>query len=136
MKLIGDAVMLTSKDPKCLLDAALELVARSEEGGEDFPMLRAGVAYGRVVARGGDFYGRPVNLASRITGWPGREAWSATRRCTTPSRTGTSGRTQERRLKGIDGEQKLFRARLPATATRLAQDRGAAASPERTAPSM
>ena len=67
VKLIGDAVMLTSNDPKCLLDAALELVAKAEQGGEDFPLLRAGVAYGRVVARGGDYYGRPVNLASRIT---------------------------------------------------------------------
>ena len=46
VKLIGDAVMLTSNDPKCLLDAALELVAKSEQEGEDFPLLRAGVAYG------------------------------------------------------------------------------------------
>ena len=112
VKLIGDAVMLAANDPRCLLDASLELVAMSERGGEDFPLLRAGAAYGRVVARGGDYYGRPVNLASRITAMarPGsvvcdecmhdeledRYAWSF---------AGSRG------LKGIDGEQKLFRAR-------------------------
>ena len=30
-------------------------------------MLRAGVAHGAAIGRGGDFYGPPVNLASRIT---------------------------------------------------------------------
>ena len=67
VKLIGDAAMLSSNNPKELLDAALALVASSEEEGEGFPLLRAGVAYGRAVARAGDYYGRPVNLASRIT---------------------------------------------------------------------
>ena len=67
VKLIGDAAMLSSNDPRALLDAALALVAASEEEGEGFPLLRAGVAYGRAVARAGDYYGRPVNLASRIT---------------------------------------------------------------------
>ena len=67
VKLIGDAAMLSSTDPGELLDAALELVAASEDEGEGFPLLRAGVAFGRAVARAGDYYGRPVNLASRIT---------------------------------------------------------------------
>jgi adenylate cyclase len=31
-------------------------------------MLRAGVARGEAIARGGDWYGRPVNVASRLTG--------------------------------------------------------------------
>jgi adenylate cyclase len=112
VKLIGDAVMLTSQDPKCLLDAALELVAKSEEGGEDFPMLRAGAAYGRVVARGGDFYGRPVNLASRITGMarPGSVVCDEAMHDVLEDRYEWSF-AGERRLKGIDGEQKLFRAR-------------------------
>ncbi len=53
VKLIGDAAMLSSTTPRELLDAALALVASSEEEGEGFPLLRAGVAYGRAVARGG-----------------------------------------------------------------------------------
>ena len=31
------------------------------------PSLRAGAALGEALARGGDWYGRPVNLAARIT---------------------------------------------------------------------
>ena len=33
-----------------------------------FPQLRAGVAAGLAVSREGDWYGPPVNLASRVTG--------------------------------------------------------------------
>jgi adenylate cyclase len=112
VKLIGDAVMLTSNDPKRLLDAALELVARSEEKGEGFPLLRAGAAYGRVVARGGDYYGRPVNLASRITNM----ARAGSVVCDEAMHEALEddydwSYAGARKLKGIDGEQKLFRAR-------------------------
>ena len=44
VKLIGDAAMLTAREPEPLLDAALALVAASEQEGEGFPLLRAGVA--------------------------------------------------------------------------------------------
>lgn len=112
VKLIGDAVMLTSNDPGRLLDAALELVARSEDAGEGFPLLRAGAAYGRVVARGGDYYGRPVNLASRITNM----ARAGSVLCDEALHDAIEDDYQwsfagERKLKGIDGESKLFRAR-------------------------
>jgi len=112
VKLIGDAVMLTSPDPRCLLDAALALVAASERAGEGFPLLRAGVAHGRVVGRGGDFYGRPVNLASRITAMarPGSVV------CDEAMRERVEGSFRwsfagTRRLKGIGDEVKLYRAR-------------------------
>jgi adenylate cyclase len=112
VKLIGDAVMLTSQDPKCLLDALLALVAASEEEGEGFPLLRGGAAHGRVVGRGGDFYGRPVNLASRITAMarPGsvvcdEAMYEAVEDAYRWSFAGA------RNLKGIDAEVKLFRAR-------------------------
>ncbi len=112
VKLIGDAVMFTSNDPACLLDAALELVAKSEEGGDDFPLLRAGAAYGRAVARGGDYYGRPVNLASRITAMarPGSVVCDVALHNALEDRYDWSF-AGGRSLKGIDGEQKLFRAR-------------------------
>ncbi|MDQ3758412.1 MAG: adenylate/guanylate cyclase domain-containing protein, partial [Actinomycetota bacterium] len=112
VKLIGDAVMLTSQDPKCLLDAVLALVAASEQEGEGFPLLRGGVARGRVVGRGGDYYGRPVNLASRITAVarPGSVVCDeAMHEALEDSyRWSFAG---ARHLKGIDAEVKLYRAR-------------------------
>jgi adenylate cyclase len=112
VKLIGDAVMLTSQDSKCLLDAALELVKASEDKGEGFPLLRAGVARGRVVGRGGDFYGRPVNLASRITAMarPGSVVCDEAMHDELEDSYNWSF-AGARHLKGIEGEPKLFRAR-------------------------
>jgi adenylate cyclase len=67
VKMIGDAAMFTSPEPEPLLDAVTGLVGMTT--GEDTPSLRAGVAWGHALPRGGDWYGRPVNLAARITGW-------------------------------------------------------------------
>lgn len=113
IKLIGDAVMLTSADSEALLEATLDLVAASEREEEGFPLLRAGIAYGPAVSRGGDFYGRTVNLASRITGIarPGSVL------CDEPQKEKAGEERYDwsfagaRKLKGIDGETKLFRAR-------------------------
>lgn len=123
VKLIGDAVMLTSNDPRSLLDAALGLVSASENEGEGFPLLRAGVAYGRVVAQGGDYYGRPVNLASRITAVarPGSVLCDEAMQEAVGDDSHRWSFAGARRLKGIDGEVKLFRARSP---SELGQDRG------------
>ena len=66
--MIGDAAMLVGPEPGPVVEAALGLVEAAEAEGEDFPLLRAGVASGQALPRGGDWYGRPVNLASRITG--------------------------------------------------------------------
>ena len=67
IKTIGDAVMLTSVEPEPLLDTGLALLEAAEAEGEDFPQLRAGMAVGAALSRSGDWFGRPVNLASRIT---------------------------------------------------------------------
>jgi adenylate cyclase len=66
VKLIGDAVMLVSPEPEPMLDVTLRLVevADADEG---VPPLRAGVACGQAVHRWGDWFGTPVNLASRLT---------------------------------------------------------------------
>jgi adenylate cyclase len=114
VKMIGDAAMLVSPDNDALVDAALDLVARSEAEGEGFPPLRAGLARGAALARGGDWYGRPVNLASRITGiaYPGSVLVSeeAKEAASNGYQWSFAG---ERRLKGIDGRVKLWRARHP-----------------------
>jgi adenylate cyclase len=66
VKTIGDAVMVVSPEPAALVDAMLTLVDAASEA-EGFPPLRAGVAYGRAVARLGDWFGPTVNLAARVT---------------------------------------------------------------------
>lgn len=67
VKTIGDAAMLVSPVAQPLVEAALTLVERADEQGDAFPPLRAGLAGGVALSRGGDWYGRPVNLASRVT---------------------------------------------------------------------
>jgi adenylate cyclase len=67
VKTIGDAVMLACPETEPLLSATIELVGAADEQGEDFPQLRAGVAAGEALNRAGDWFGRPVNLASRVT---------------------------------------------------------------------
>lgn len=114
IKTIGDAVMLQSRDTDDLLAAALAIVDAAEAEGEGFPQLCAGVARGEALPRAGDWYGRPVNLASRITGIarPGSvlvegEVKDAVQRDFRFSFAGA------RQIKGVDGEVNLFRARAP-----------------------
>ena len=66
VKTIGDAVMFGSSEVGPLLDA-LRALFRAAADDHDFPGMRAGVAYGRALTRGGDWFGAPVNLASRLT---------------------------------------------------------------------
>lgn len=68
IKTIGDAVMIVSPEAEPLLDAGLTLAEIADAEGDDFPQLRVGVAAGEALSRAGDWYGRPVNLASRLTG--------------------------------------------------------------------
>jgi adenylate cyclase len=80
-------------------------------------MLRAGVAHGPAIARVGDWYGRPINLASRITGIarPGSVVVDEAAREAAGEGYSYSF-AGERRLKGIQGRVTLFRARREAEA--------------------
>jgi adenylate cyclase len=116
IKTIGDAVMLTSAEPQPLIDAAMALVEAAGSEGESFPQLRAGMATGAALSRAGDWFGRPVNLASRITAIarPGsvlaeREVRNLARDAYNWSYAG------ERRLRGVREPVTLYRAR-PLTA--------------------
>ncbi|MDQ3953156.1 MAG: adenylate/guanylate cyclase domain-containing protein [Actinomycetota bacterium] len=66
VKMIGDAVMLVAPDAATALRVALAVVAAVEED-EGLPAARAGLDYGEVVPMSGDFFGRPVNVAARLT---------------------------------------------------------------------
>ena len=58
--------MLVSPEPEPMVDVALRLIDTAAED-EAFPPLRAGIACGQAVHRWGDWFGTPVNLASRLT---------------------------------------------------------------------
>ena len=64
VKWLGDGVMVHYREPAGAVLSALELVARVPEAG--LPPAHVGVAAGPVVAQGGDYFGRTVNLAARI----------------------------------------------------------------------
>jgi adenylate cyclase len=113
IKTIGDAVMFVCTDPVPLLDAALKLVETTDTD-NDFPRLRAGVASGLAVSRAGDWFGSPVNAASRVTGVarPGAVLVADSVRDAVGNGAGFSWSfAGARHLKGISGEMKLFRAR-------------------------
>jgi adenylate cyclase len=119
IKTIGDAAMFVCPEPLPMLDVVLKLV-ESVDTDNDFPRLRAGVASGMAVSRAGDWFGSPVNVASRVTAVarPGTvlaadSAWEA---LNATGATGDDGNLQgsfagARRLKGIKNEVKLFRIR-------------------------
>ncbi|AEF42817.1 adenylate/guanylate cyclase domain-containing protein [Hoyosella subflava] len=62
-KTIGDAVMLMSPDVDAIVAVAVRLVDQAQTRG--LPPLRASVTFGKAVPRSGDWYGHPINLASR-----------------------------------------------------------------------
>ncbi len=112
VKTIGDAVMMVSTEAAPAVDAALALIAAAEEEGDQFPWLRAGLATGPTLPQSGDYYGRAVNLASRLTAVarPGSVLVDETTRDAAEERFAYSF-AGERRLKGIDAKVKLYRAR-------------------------
>jgi adenylate cyclase len=112
VKTIGDEVMFVGPDPAALLNVVLDLVAAA--AADDLPRLRAGVASGWAVSRAGDWYGSPVNVASRVTGAarPGTVLAAESARDMIGGAEGfTWTAAGARHLKGVSDEVKLFRAR-------------------------
>jgi adenylate cyclase len=113
IKTIGDAVMFVSAEPAALLDAVLALLDAAAAD-EALPRLRVGLAYGSAVSRAGDWFGSPVNLASRVTSVarPGAVLVAGPAR----DEIGDDPRFRwsfagTKRLKGIAGEVRVYRAR-------------------------
>jgi adenylate cyclase len=114
VKTIGDAAMLVSPEAPPLLDATLSLVDDSRTLG-DRPLLRGGVASGDALPRVGDWYGRPVNLASRLTEFARRGSVVASKEVhdAAPERYAWSFAGRHR-FKGVRGDVEVYRARPPA----------------------
>jgi len=115
IKTIGDAAMLVCNEPAPLVGAALELIEAAQEA--DLPSVRAGIARGPALVRAGDYFGRGVNLASRVTGIarPGSVL------CTQDVRDAAGEEFEwssagRHRLKGIGESLPLYRARRLAPA--------------------
>lgn len=120
IKNIGDAVMLVSPDPVALVDAMLNLVAVVEND-PTLPQVRAGVAYGDAVSRAGDWFGSPVNTASRVTAIARPGTVLVTEAVQTEIGDGDRlawSYVGARWLRGIPDDVKLYRARAVETASR------------------
>jgi adenylate cyclase len=117
IKTIGDAVMFVCPEPAPMVDAVLRLL-EAAQADDSLPRLRAGIASGEAVSRIGDWFGSPVNLASRVTG------------VARPGSVLAAGPVQQaladddafrwsfagaRHLKGIKGEVSVFRVRHAAS---------------------
>ncbi len=118
VKTIGDEVMLESPDSGALLRAALDMLEAAEAEDESFPQMTIGMARGEAIARGGDWFGRPVNLASRITDTarPGSILVTEDVKDAAGEEDFAYSFAGERKLKGVTDPQKLFRARRCPTA--------------------
>ena len=116
IKSIGDEIMLVSSDPAAMLDAVLDLLDATEADA-GFPRLRVGLATGMAVSRAGDWFGSPVNLASRVTGAarPGAILVAeSTHEAIGEVDHVTWSFAGARRLKNIKDDVKVFRARRAA----------------------
>ena len=117
VKMIGDAAMFASRESEPLLHSVLAMV--EAVGEEELPPLRAGVARGQALGRGGDWYGRPVNLAARITNFA-RPDSVVVDEAVKESIAQSNGRpfdfsfAGKRKFKGIDGEVPVHRVRRAA----------------------
>jgi adenylate cyclase len=109
VKTIGDAAMLVAPEAGPVLDTVIDLVDRSTDEG---PLLRGGVASGDGLPRAGDWYGRPVNLAARLTGFAKRGSVVTSKEvreaCGDAYDWSDAGR---RRFKGVKGNVEVFRVR-------------------------
>lgn len=111
VKMIGDAAMLVSHDAEAVVRATLNLVEMCEAH-DDLPSARAGVACGPAISQSGDWFGAPVNLASRVTS----AARPSSVLVAKPVRDATRERFRfsaagSRRFRGVRGDVALFRVR-------------------------
>jgi adenylate cyclase len=109
VKTIGDAAMLVAPEPAPLVEAVLGLVERSRD---ESPLLRGGIACGQGLPRAGDWYGRPVNLAARLTSFARRGSVVTSKEVRDTAGDGYNWSTAgSKKFKGVRGTVEVFRVR-------------------------
>jgi adenylate cyclase len=108
IKTIGDEAMIVGSDPSALTDWAVGFQQLQSEP----PLPRIGIHYGDALYRDGDYYGRDVNIASRVAARSAGGEVLVTRPVV--ERGGSHlefERIAEVRLKGFSESVELFLAR-------------------------
>jgi adenylate cyclase len=109
VKTIGDAAMLVAPQPAPVVESVLGLVERSQD---EAPLLRGGVALGDGLQRAGDWYGRPVNLAARLTSFARRGSVVTSKEVREAVGDGYNwSAAGSQRFKGVKGSVDVFRVR-------------------------
>jgi adenylate cyclase len=108
IKTIGDEVMIVGSDPAALTDWAVGFQQLQSEP----PLPRIGIHYGDALYRDGDYYGRDVNITSRVAARSAGGEVLVTRPVV--ERAGSHlefERIAEVRLKGFTESTEIFLAR-------------------------
>jgi adenylate cyclase len=109
IKTIGDEVMVVSSDPGALVDWAVGF----QELHDTRPLPRIGIHYGEVLYRDGDYYGREVNQAARVSARSGAGEVLVTRPIVDAAGPHLEfEHIGEVRLKGFTDPTELFLARV------------------------
>jgi adenylate cyclase len=109
IKTIGDAVMVVSADPAGLVDWAVGF----QKLHDTRPLPRIGMHYGEVLYRDGDYYGREVNQAARVSARAGGGEVLVTRPVVDAAGPHLEfEHIGEVRLKGFSDSTELFLARV------------------------
>ncbi|MGI8775457.1 MAG: adenylate cyclase regulatory domain-containing protein [Actinomycetota bacterium] len=111
VKSIGDAVMFVSPDPVATVRCALTIV-QAVDSDEVLPEARAGLDAGELVPLGGDYFGRPANVAARATAFarPGTTLITKALLLRLPDGIADVATIPSQHLKGV-GKVKLFKVR-------------------------
>jgi adenylate cyclase len=112
-KWLGDGVMLYYPEPASAVVAALEI--KEELAWAGLPPVHIGLHAGPVLFQEGDYYGRTVNLASRIANHAGPGEVMASEAVVDCAESVSVSFSEVGlvELKGVEGEVRLYRAGRP-----------------------
>jgi adenylate cyclase len=109
VKMIGDAAMFAAAEAGAALTTAETIVSASHDD-EFLPEARAGLDTGDVLVLAGDYFGRTVNVAARVTAFARPGTVVVTRAVVDELPGLETSHIGHQRLKGV-GEVELFKVR-------------------------